>query len=562
MKDAFLSSDRYFKFVATIHTAAGSIGSVTEASGRAVSSVAQELGIGRVCAEMRRTSAGEQAEEKLMIDAVLFNAEASEDDVIKRVFCSRKVDELILYIYPAVGRQWSDEDKKTLNFIACNMATAFDRARMTELLNEAQFRDAMTGLYNADGLIKQGNRIINMGHGIEYTAFYFNLTNFKYVNKVVAYQGGDKVLVIYTKKLLDFLEDDEIVGRLGGDNFVAMIRNERAEAFLKFISSIEVLIENNNDLHQFVFGATVGGMHLDKDTDNMGRVMMSVSSAYQMAKEVLHRPVVYCTPDMMMKLVQGKEILMKFPAAVANMEFMVYYQPKVDAITGKLEGAEALVRWKQGSAVIPPAQFIPMLERNGEICVLDFYVFETVCRNMKKWKEEGRNLFCISSNFSRWHLKDADFINHVVRIADEYGIDHRLLEIEVTETTDVDEYNTLLGYVKALKEHGFSVSIDDFGTGYSSLNMLKEIPADVLKLDKSMVDHSGNSENDKIMLKHIVSLAYDMSIKVLAEGVETAEQCEFLKSIGCTMIQGYFFDRPLMINEFEKRMDKGGYGLR
>lgn len=204
-----------------------------------------------------------------------------------------------------------------------------------------------------------------------------------------------------------------------------------------------------------------------------------------------------------------------------------------------------------------------MLERNGEICRLDFYVFDVVCKNMKRWIDEGRKIPVVSSNFSRWHLSNNDFVEMIIGIADRYKIPHDRLEVEVTETTNESEYNTLLQAVKKLKANGIAVSIDDFGTGYSSLNMLKEIPVDVLKLDKSLLDQKNDPDklhaNDKIMLKHIVSLAEDMSIKVLAEGVETVEQREFLKSIGCNTVQGFLYDRPMPVEEFEKRINAGKY---
>jgi EAL domain-containing protein (putative c-di-GMP-specific phosphodiesterase class I) len=268
---------------------------------------------------------------------------------------------------------------------------------------------------------------------------------------------------------------------------------------------------------------------------------------------------------MINNMTRGKEILMKFPTALANNEFLVYYQPKVELHSNKLAGAEALVRWRVGSEIVPPIQFLPMLERNGEICRLDFYVFETVCRDIRGWMDEKRDIPVISSNFSRWHLRDKDFVDELLRIADKYGVDHKYLEIEVTETTNIEEYSTLRDVVKKIKDNGLSVSIDDFGTGYSSLNMLKEVPVDVLKMDKSLLDQKNNPDelhaNDKIMIKHIVGLASDMGIKVLSEGVETIEQREFLKNVGCDYIQGYLYDRPMPEEEFISRIKHPVYEI-
>ncbi len=563
MQEKFTFSNQYMKFVHDIHASVSNFDEVCLSAREAFKPIIEEFGIAKlelVLVKIKNIK-GTKVDSAKDVRIIYEDPSVELADPVSLNFMSRNEDSLTINCYPGSSVKWDESDIITLKFIISNASTAFDRAHMIELLMFAKFHDTMTTIYNADGFIVAGNEIIHKHKAVDYTAFYFNLTNFKYVNKATSYQGGDQALVKYTAHIRKFIEDDEAFGRLGGDNFAVVIKNKNVDEFLKIISNVEISVEERGEVHDFVFGATTGGLKLDETVENMGWVMMAISAAYQIAKEDMHVPLLYCTKEMFLKLVNSKEILMKFPNALAHEEFMVYYQPKVDLRTNILSGAEALVRWNSGGVIIPPDAFVPMLERNGDICKLDFFVFETVCKNIRQWLDMGYNVPVISSNFSRWHLKNENFADNIVKIVDKYNLDHKYIELELTETTSFNEYNSLIEFVKKIKSKGMSVAIDDFGTGYSSLNMLKEVPVDVLKLDKSLIDHSGNSKNDKIMLKHIINLADDMSIKTLAEGVETKEQLEYLGFIGCNLIQGFIFDHPLAAEEFEKRLKYKPYSI-
>ncbi len=581
VEEVSLFNDEFVSFISKLQTSINNIDTEIDALKEAFPVIAQRYNIGKFSMQL---NLGEDSKEQMFChlkNHVIYEKNAAqhknsqktdeeqtvaagyencENDIISGTFNScRKTDTLDMKFYPENGIKWNKKEREELLFIMHNIAAACDRAHMSEVLVEGKYIDSMTSLNNANGFILQGNQLINLYSAKKYTAFYFNLRNFKYVNNVVTYQGGNTALMKYADNLLTFVEQDEVVGRLGGDNFAIIIKNERIDEFIKFISNVKISVENEGKEYQFTFGATMGGYHLDEAVQNMGQVMMAISSAYQVAKEVEHQPLIYCTREMLQKLIGSKEVLMSFSGALLNREFLVYYQPKVYTNDNQLIGAEALVRWKRGSTILPPGVFVPVLERNGDVCKLDYYVFDVVCQDMDRWRKEGKKLPIVSSNFSRKHLKNEHFVEDIQNIADRHNVDHSKLEIEITETTDVNEYNTLLNVANDIKRRGFSISIDDFGTGYSSLNMLKEIPVDVLKLDKSLIDKVAESSKDKIMLKHIVNLAKDLSIYTLAEGVENKKQLEYLKSIGCNMIQGYYFDKPLPVKDFEDRMQKGSY---
>lgn len=239
---------------------------------------------------------------------------------------------------------------------------------------------------------------------------------------------------------------------------------------------------------------------------------------------------------------------------------MVYYQPKVDANTNKICGAEALVRWMHEGRLIPPVQFIPQLEREGSVCRLDYYVLEETCRFIRKRLDEGKKVPCISVNFSRRHLEEDYLVKKIVNVIDKYGIDHGYIEIELTESEDFQNYEIMSEIVDGLRSEGIATSIDDFGTGYSSLNMIKKVDLNVIKIDKSFIpmetEYPGK-ETDMVMFVSIVDLVRKLGKKTIAEGVETKEQLRYLRQVGCDIVQGYVFDKPMPESEFEVRLEQG-----
>ncbi len=206
-------------------------------------------------------------------------------------------------------------------------------------------------------------------------------------------------------------------------------------------------------------------------------------------------------------------------------------------------------------------EFIPILEMNTDICDLDFYMLEHVCQHIRKWLDEGRNVVRVSVNLSRKHLVDVDLLNHIISVIDKYKVPHQYIEIELTETTTDVQFSDLKRVVCGLKEQGIWTAVDDFGVGYSSLNLIREIPWNVLKVDKSLVPRNDEDENniDNLMFRHVVSLAQDMDLECVIEGVESVDQVGILKKNNCVIAQGYFFDKPLPLEDFEYRLNQKVY---
>lgn len=239
--------------------------------------------------------------------------------------------------------------------------------------------------------------------------------------------------------------------------------------------------------------------------------------------------------------------------AFENKEFMAYYQPKVNLKTHKTVGAEALVRWFHDGNIVYPNDFVPIFEANGFVVSLDFYILECVCKDIKRWMEEGREHIIVSVNFSKLHLSDPLLVEKIVKIVDRYMIPHKYIEIEITESVFVNSNIDLIDLTKKLKKEKFSVSMDDFGSGYSSLNALKDINVDVIKLDKDFFQKGRTSIKTKIILTNIINMANELGLKIICEGVETETQTKFLMDLNCYIVQGYYFSKPIPVEDFEKK---------
>ncbi|SFG44566.1 EAL domain-containing protein [Oribacterium sp. WCC10] len=252
----------------------------------------------------------------------------------------------------------------------------------------------------------------------------------------------------------------------------------------------------------------------------------------------------------------GKDFLMdtiiieKIEKAIENKELKAFYQPQYDAITGRIVGAEALVRWiKDDGEVIMPDSFIPELEKTEAVNVLDWYMAEETCKTVSELRSQGVKI-SISSNFSRWHINEKCFVEKLTAIADRYQVPYKYLEVEITESALISESAKIIEWVKEIRKAGFSVAIDDFGSGLSSLQFVKDIPADVLKIDRSLLSSNCSSEKERIVLESIFYFAKRLNMQTIAEGVETQEQLGFLRTCSCNRIQGFLYARPMPKDKF------------
>ncbi|MDE6433254.1 MAG: EAL domain-containing protein [Lachnospiraceae bacterium] len=244
--------------------------------------------------------------------------------------------------------------------------------------------------------------------------------------------------------------------------------------------------------------------------------------------------------------------------AMEKHEIKVYYQPQYDALTGKLAGAEALTRWiKEDGSVVMPGSFIPQMEQGTEITELDWYMLKEVCKFLRQQQEENIYTVPVAVNFSRQHVKEEDFVKKLCEIVDSYGVPHKKLEVEITESVFSGQEEKIAGWIQEIRAQGFKVAIDDFGSGLSSLSFVKDISVDVLKIDKSLLSRNCEDEKERIVLESIFNFAHRLKLTTVAEGVETREQLGFLRTCSCKLIQGFLFAKPMEAKEFMKLCQKG-----
>lgn len=454
--------------------------------------------------------------------------------------------------------QWTAELERDCTAFARLIYLLIGRTRAMNALDYMTYTDQLTGIANDTQINRYMGQIFARGEFAQYCINFLNIKNMKLLNERYDERGGSQILVQFAKRMQAFTGEDGCVARVGGDNFFLFIKAEKEKAALKFIREMQVELALPDGRKLDVKVDSRVGYYYIQPGDNPGDAKSNSSIAARVAKSGNNPDVVEYNPIMKKEMLWMKQLEDNIPGAIANQEFVVYYQPKADISNPKeykLCGAEALVRWCKEGKMIPPNDFIPLLEKNGMVIFVDFYVLEHVCQDMKKWEAEGKKLVRISSNFSRRHLKYPDFADRVEYIIKKYNIDPQYLEIEITESYDVEDMEALTVFEKRMHKLGIRLSVDDFGSGFSSLKMVKNIVSDTIKLDKSIIDGvGGENEQDKIIVSHIIQMIRKLGKEVIAEGVETVEQADFLRENDCDMIQGFLYGKPMPRDEFEQIM--------
>ena len=462
-------------------------------------------------------------------------------------------------VYQADGAApLTDEERKRVELIQRMMISFMSRRRLQRMVERMTYRDA-DGYANLRWFFGEIMRRIRTDRIADMAAIRFNLKHFSLINDQLGREKGDRIIRAYCDEVEAAMGEEGVLARMGGDNFVALCPKDRLEGVIACLKGRQIPLDDE----QQVEISAAAGIYVVPDAYDVtdpGDVMDRIISAYQSAKRGSAEDIVYYSEALRLERQKTIKIQQRFGRALRAGEFLVYYQPKVDIATRELIGAEALCRWKRKGRIIPPLDFIPALERGMDICRLDFYVLDRVCQDIRRWLDEGRNVVRVSVNLSRRHMMDPNLLQHIVEIIDRHGVPHEYVEIELTETTTDVEFRELKRVVSGLQEAGVFASVDDFGVGYSSLNLIKEIPWDVLKLDKSLLPAFGEKrERGSMMFAHVISMAHDIGMKCVAEGVETNDQLEILHHYGCRIAQGFLFDRPLPVDEFEQRLQMRRY---
>lgn len=455
---------------------------------------------------------------------------------------------------------WTDEELEYIDTLISLLSFFSGKQRLTQLTHKLTFYDSELNMYNLRHFMKCAKNICRADKIALYSAVRFNLRRFSVVNQHIGRENGTMVMKKFIALIEELLDDEnETVCRIGGDNFITLIKSHKVQKVLDILHGTGVYYDENKKERIFIC-ATVG-VYIIQNTESVilpTDIMDRVSLAFHIAKNASNVDVAYFDDALLARNKRNNDISAQFPKALEEREFLVYYQPKV-AINGRyVAGAEALCRWLHNGKLVSPAEFIPVLEQGRDICKLDFYMLDAVCKDIRRWLDSGKNVVRISVNLSRRHLSDMDLLEHIVDIVDRNNVPHEYIEIELTETTTDVEFKDLKRTISGLQKTGISTSVDDFGVGYSSLNLIKEIPWNVLKLDRSLLpaENEENPIQKSVMFKYIVAMAQEMGLECIAEGVETKEQVQLLADNNCNLAQGFYFDRPLPVEEFETRLEK------
>ena len=474
---------------------------------------------------------------------------------------NEKFNGTIVFEVCRANRKWNEEDVEELMIISKVIGSYLVKMQVQNEIEKLAYTDALTGMWNFNKFKIVAEDLLESleEDSPHYAMICFDIKKFRYINDTFGFEVGDEILLHIANYLKKTLRKQMIFTRMSADKFLVLLSYEKVEHVLATVNlSIEEMqyfVSAKTGRYKLIFNA---GIYLIHKEDSLA--LNAIVDKADIARSKAHcghdSNFVFYNETFRQKLMKEKEIEDLVDYALEYKEFVVYYQPKIDLLTGKIKGAEALVRWISPiKGFMSPAEFIPLFEKNGFIAKLDFYVFERVFSDLRKWLDEGKKIVPISINLSRVHLSDGSFIEKLEKLLKQYHIDPKIVEIELTESVFMENISSIIEVMHQLKKIGFLISIDDFGSGYSSLRLLRDLPVDYLKLDKEFLDNGDSSIREQIIIMNVIRMAKTLGIKVVSEGVETATQATFLKSCACDLVQGFYYARPMPLEDFEKKME-------
>lgn len=428
------------------------------------------------------------------------------------------------------------------------------RKQNLELDRKANF-DSLTNLYNRQYFYERAQNVIKSNPRRQYVIVCTDIWNFKLLNDLFGEDTGDKVLEMQSEVLRELLGRDCVYGRIGGDTFaICMPKDNYSEE--KFITVIDTLRERFNK-KSYHFHMYIGVCDVRNREESINVMCDRAIFAIDNIKGDYQKIFTYYDADVISEELRRQRTMTEFAAALEEEQFQMYLQPQIDK-DNVVYGAEALVRWlhpKRG--LVMPGEFVEFFEEVGLIHKLDEYIWNQAAKQLAIWKQIGYEDWYISVNISVKDFYYLDIYNVLVGIVQKYDIEPKNLRLEITETALVVDSETSVETVKKLRKAGFILEIDDFGSGYSSLNMLKDFDVDVIKIDRQFLAETENEGRSKDILATIIELANRVNMEVITEGVETRQQIQMLSDMGCNLFQGYYFSKPISVDDYERKYMKG-----
>lgn len=445
-------------------------------------------------------------------------------------------------------KPWTKLEIDTLSVIFKIIGGYLLKLQTEKSAEEAAKTDSLTHSSNMFSFIQIANKLIAEHSDNHYAIVYSDIKNFKYINETHGFAEGNRILVSFAQALRNSLDEEETYGRVNADRFVALMKftsdrelNQRICDISNFLNNVARASETS-----YKISILTGVYPLSSEDKDINKCMDLADTARKTITDSYKSSIAYFDNDIKTKITRKKQLEDLLDDALSNHEFVVYYQPKFLLDTNQICGAEALVRWKRpDGTLVPPFEFIPIFEDNGLIIDLDFYVCNLVCQKVRNLLDEGKQPIPISINFSRLHLRDKNLLPRLISIVNSYNIPSKYIEVEITESALSQKSDNILEILNSIHDSGFKLAMDDFGTGLSSLNLLRDLPFDVIKLDKDFFQKGASTSKERTIIEYIVKMCLALGLEIVSEGVETEDQAEFLRTIHCPIAQGYLYEKPI-----------------
>jgi diguanylate cyclase (GGDEF)-like protein len=457
---------------------------------------------------------------------------------------------------------FQDDEMRVLKIIANIFDDALTKVEAENEIKYMAYHDHLTCLPNRRLFKDRLNQAIALAKRTEKLigVIFIDLDSFKNINDTLGHEGGDFLLKIVSEKLVNTVRNSDTVSRYGGDEFIIMVNNISSEGDIihimeKIMLTLGQPIIVDGQVFNLTTSAGISTYPFD-GTDSDSLLRNADISMYK-AKEKGKNQFVVCSSELKEEVIYKIKMTNSLYRALERDEFYLHYQPQIDLSTKEIIGLEALIRWKHPElGFVSPAVFIPIAEQTGLINVIGEWVLKNACEQNKKWQEAGYSPVRMAVNVSANQLRNPIFVEQIKNTLNETAMSPKFLEIEITESTVMNETEDIAKFLGEIRDLGVMISIDDFGTDYSSLSRLKELPIDKIKIDKQFVDGIEECEKDRAIVRTIINLANNLDLKVIAEGVENEKQLEFLKQELCDEVQGYHYYRPMSDQDIEKILFK------
>ena len=420
--------------------------------------------------------------------------------------------------------------------------------------------DELTGLNNRAGFIRACNELMHNQDMHGYSMIKIQVYHMQELNERTGMENGDKVLLMLAnnvKYCTDIAKKKSVCGRIGGDTFAILTDSEISITTLSKTTETDI-VQNPLTGMDYAVSFYAGGYRLEEGDTDIDSMLDHAGYALKWVSGNFKTNVAFYEDEIRHEDEHRKSVEQKVRNAISDREFKVYLQPIYNSMTRERVSAEALVRWIDSrNQMINPADFIPILEKNGFITELDLYVLDEVCRMLKSWRDKGIEVVPVSVNFSRVDVDHPSIVDDIIATVDKYGLEHSLIKIELTESAFNDNMSLIINVLQKLHDQGFPIMMDDFGSGYSNLNMFKDMPVDIVKIDMYFLRNIENSEKGMIVLESVVHMAKRLGLQIVVEGVETQQQYDYIRKLRCEMIQGYYFAKPMPSEIFPDQVTAG-----